>query len=252
MLLVVVGLSLAIAASAILTIQVVHETNLLGVGSATLIRDATNRSERVRPLRYVGVASSAFQNEGFTPASDMKRFVDDDLGWPMGNANMSGQASCWWDLKVFKADVQRVASLGLNAFRLSVSWARIQPQGPRHIDHTALRQYQEMVRYIRSQGLEPFVTIHHFVLPEWVADAGGWRNTATVKHIRTFAFLLFKRLPEVSAWITLNEPFLQAGHGYVLNIRPPGRVSSLSFSLPSSLHPSFPLSLCVHPTPLRV
>ena len=107
-------------------------------------------------LTLLGCASSAFQNEGWTPESDMKRFVDGELGWSMGNATAAGKASCWWRPDVFRHDVDLIAGVdGLNAFRMSVSWSRVQPNGAHHVDHAALRQYQSMVKYVRSRGLEP-------------------------------------------------------------------------------------------------
>ncbi|HXL14710.1 MAG TPA: family 1 glycosylhydrolase, partial [Methylomirabilota bacterium] len=113
-------------------------------------------------------------------------------------------------------------SLGLDAYRLSVEWSRIEPEAGRY-DETALDHYRRVLLACRSRGITPMVTLHHFTNPRWFSALGGWERIGNVPHFVRFARLAGERYGDlVDLWTTINEPEVLAFHGYDEGIWPPG------------------------------
>ncbi len=112
-------------------------------------------------------------------------------------------------------DLGILAGLGLNAYRFSVEWARIEPvEGV--TDREALAHYRAMVDATRERGLTPMVTLNHFTLPRWVADRGGWRDAETPARFERYCRLVVDALgPGVDWYCTINEPGVVAFGGYL-------------------------------------
>ena len=127
------------------------------------------------------------------------------------------------DLETFTRDIERAKRdvPELNAFRFGVDWARVEPREG-HFDDGALAAYADMARALASRGIRPVVTLHHFVEPQWFSARGSF---AREDSIATFARLARACATALGAFkpvfVTLNEPFLYAMHGYALGIRPP-------------------------------
>ena len=127
------------------------------------------------------------------------------------------------DLETFTRDIERAKRdvPELNAFRFGVDWARVEPREG-HFDDAALAAYADMARALASRGIRPVVTLHHFVEPKWFTARGSF---AREESIATFARLARACATALGAFkpifVTLNEPFLYAMHGYALGIRPP-------------------------------
>ena len=119
-----------------------------------------------------GAATSAHQTEGNNHNSDWWRSEVDGLV-----PYRSGDACQSWHR--WPEDLQVLQELGLNAFRLSVEWARIEPR-PGVIDHAAVAHYREIIEAVRAAGIEPIVTLHHFTNPIWLSQAGGWARPEVV------------------------------------------------------------------------
>src|ERR1700689_132426 len=159
-----------------------------------------------------------------------------------GGVVPSGRTSDFWTLA--HEDFERCRDMGLNAFRMSVEWSRVQPgtvlgspeglaegEAPPPFDERALYSYAQRIADCRAQGLEPFITLHHFVWPAGLGlDAG--LNSKTTDHFlvfveKTVSYLL-RSLPEdfncpPPRWyITLNEPNLQAFNHHLYRIFPSG------------------------------
>ena len=167
-----------------------------------------------------GVATSAFQNEGAVanPASTWARW--EALGHVRAG-NRSGLACDWWANAERDFDLAR--ELGLNQLRLSVDWARVEPEIGR-FDDAALERYRELVAGLRARGLEPMVCLHHFDQPVWLEDMGGFENPAAVDLFVRFARRVVEALGDVCReWLTFNEPNVYSTVGYVLGDFPPGR-----------------------------
>lgn len=105
----------------------------------------------------------------------------------------------------YKDDVALMRTIGLKAYRFSVSWSRVLPaRGV--VNPKGIEFYQSLVRELKAAGIEPMVTLFHSDMPMWVFEDGGWNSERTVTDFTDFAELMVKSLPEVTYWFTMNEP----------------------------------------------
>ncbi|WP_202214849.1 family 1 glycosylhydrolase [Methylacidimicrobium sp. AP8] len=185
-----------------------------------------------------GVATSGYQHEGGINGA----------GEPLNNwawaerdrlVEISGRASNFWELA--EADLERAARLGLNSFRLELSWSRIQPirilpdpdrgAAPPPFDSGALERYAEILAHCRLLRLEPIVTLHHFTHPAWLG-LDAWLHTETIDHyvayvrhtVQSLLSLLAERhgvLPP-RVYLTTNEPNMLAACHYLYGYFPTG------------------------------
>ena len=169
----------------------------------------------------LGVATSSHQVEGNTQND-----------WTLFEARpdmpAAGEAVRHTDPLTLDADLDRAQQLGINAYRLSIEWSRIEPQRD-VFDDAALAYYAELIDGLRSRGMEPLVTLHHFTLPQWLLDPTdvtarpGWTDAATVTQFVDYAGYVAAALgSRVDLWTTLNEPVGQAAGGYVAGAWSPG------------------------------
>lgn len=161
-----------------------------------------------------GAATSAHQTEGHNYNADW---------WQSEEAGLvphrSGEACQSWER--WQDDLQLLRELGLNAYRLSVEWARIEPR-PGHIDGYALEHYRTVLEAIRSAGLEPIVTLHHFTSPLWITAAGGWDRPGVVGRFAAYTDHVAHALGHaVRWWVTINEPTVFGLFGYISGAWPP-------------------------------
>jgi beta-glucosidase len=111
--------------------------------------------------------------------------------------------------------------LGLGAYRLSVEWARIEPE-PGRIDQSVLDHYRRVLDALRAADIEPVVTLHHFTNPLWLAARGGWSNSEVVPRFAAYAERVARALGDlVQWWVTVNEPSVFGTLGYLDGIWPP-------------------------------
>jgi beta-glucosidase len=123
----------------------------------------------------------------------------------------------------WQQDIELISGLGLNAYRFSIEWSRVEPERD-HFDPEALQHYSDMINLLRTRGIEPFVTILHRAIPIWVADQGGWANYKTVEAFGGYVDELVKQFGDrVKFWMPLNEPVLNVGGGFAAGLIPPGR-----------------------------
>lgn len=123
-------------------------------------------------------------------------------------------------------DVALMKQLGLQAYRFSVSWSRIQPGGSGPINPKGLDFYQRLVDELLEAGIEPIVTLYHWDLPQELEDAGGWTNRATSQALGEYAGHVASALGDrVHSWTTLNEPWCSAYLGYCSGVHAPGRTN---------------------------
>ena len=162
-----------------------------------------------------GTGASSTQCEGASLASDW-------LAWEeAGNAPRSGDGNGFSSR--YAADFELFASLGLTHYRLSIDWARVEPSPGVH-DRAAIDHYLDVLSTARDAGIEPWVCLHHFTLPRWFADAGGFlvdsrRTGAWARHV-DFAAEAFGEL--VSGWKPVNETNYYARLAYRAGGWPPG------------------------------
>lgn len=151
-----------------------------------------------------GVASAGHQNEGGNDASDIW-FLENTR--PSLFAERSGQACRGYDL--WAQDLDLVAGMGLNAYRFSVEWSRIEP-APGEISAAALDHYERMVDGSLERGLAPVVTFCHFAAPHWFAAAGSWLAPDAARRFAEHCARVMSRFGDrIAAGVTLNEPNLE-------------------------------------------
>jgi beta-glucosidase len=120
-------------------------------------------------------------------------------------------------------DVALMAQLGLGAYRFSIAWPRIQPTGTGAVNQQGLDFYDRLVDALLTYGIQPFVTLYHWDLPQALQDQGGWENRDTAQAFADYAEIVAQRLGDrVAGWITHNEPWCAAFLGYGIGVHAPG------------------------------
>lgn len=173
-----------------------------------------------------GAASSAYQTEGGNVNADWwawehsqkrKEFVKNRR--PNPEQYISGQACDFYNR--YEEDFSIANHLNHNAIRFGAEWSRIQPKEG-VFDESVLDHYEKMLLSARANGLQVFFTLHHFTLPVWFANKGGFAKKENVKYFIEFAEAVVKRFADyVDFWLTINEPEVYATHSYLLGIFPP-------------------------------
>jgi len=117
-----------------------------------------------------------------------------------------------------------MAGLGLRAYRFSVSWPRVQPDGTGPVNPRGLDFYDRLADELCAAGIDPVATLYHWDLPQTLEDQGGWTARDTASHFAEYAAAVYARLGDrVGTWTTLNEPFCSAFLGYAAGVHAPGR-----------------------------
>jgi len=123
----------------------------------------------------------------------------------------------------WREDVGLMRELGLRAYRFSISWPRVLPEGRGRVTPAGLDFYDRLVDALLDAGIQPFVTLYHWDLPQALQDAGGWPWRDVTQYFAHYADLVSRRLGDrVSHWITLNEPWVAAYAGYGNGVHAPG------------------------------
>lgn len=125
----------------------------------------------------------------------------------------------------FKEDVALMKEMGLKAYRFSVSWTRILPDGRGRIEKKGLDFYHELIDELIANDIEPVLTIYHWDLPQKLQDEyGGWESRKIIEDFTNYAKILFEAFgKKVKYWIVLNEPNIFTQLGYLLALHPPGK-----------------------------
>ena len=116
-----------------------------------------------------------------------------------------------------------MAELGVRAYRFSVAWPRIQPEGRGEPNQRGLDHYRRLVDALNRHGIVPVPTLYHWDLPQALEDAGGWPARDTATRFAEYAAAVHRALAdEVPYWITINEPWCAAWLGYGSGVHAPG------------------------------
>lgn len=164
----------------------------------------------------VGTATAAYQIEGAWAEDGKGESVWDRFSHTPGKVKTgeTGDVACDHYHR-WKEDVELMGSMGLNAYRFSVSWPRVMPKGRGQVNEKGIQFYSRLVDALLAKGIRPLVTLYHWDLPQALEDEGGWVNRDIAGWFGDYAELLAKRLGDrVKDWITLNEPtsFIWGGH----------------------------------------
>jgi beta-glucosidase len=157
---------------------------------------------RVPPGFLWGFAQSAHQVEGLNTGSDY--WLLEHLGELSPFAEPSGDACDF--LGRYREDAALAASTGINAFRLSIEWARVEPE-PGWFSIAAFDQYRRILEAFRERGLRIAVTFHHFTSPRWFASDGGWERESNAGRFARYCEEAVRRLGDlIDLGVTFNEP----------------------------------------------
>ncbi|MED5621989.1 GH1 family beta-glucosidase [Ideonella sp. BN130291] len=171
-----------------------------------------------------GAATSAYQIEG-SPLADgagpsiWHRFVRTPGLVKDGD---TGDVACD-HYRRMEADVQLMRELGLKAYRFSIAWARVLPQGRGAVNPGGLAFYERLVDTLLANGIQPMATLYHWDLPAALDDRGGWLNPDVADWFADYARLVFRKLDDrIKLWATLNEPWVVTDGGYLHGALAPG------------------------------
>ncbi|MBX3088720.1 MAG: beta-glucosidase [Cryobacterium sp.] len=172
----------------------------------------------------MGVSTSAFQiagavEEGGRTASTWDTF----MAKPGRIADGSTARIAADHFHRYPEDIALLKELGVDSYRLSVSWPRIQPGGKGPANQDGLEFYDRLLDSLLAVGIRPMVTLYHWETPEELQQAGGWLNRDTAKRLGDFAEIAGRALGDrVEKWVTINEPTTVTLNGYGLGIHAPG------------------------------
>jgi beta-glucosidase len=163
-----------------------------------------------------GVATSAFQIEGGWDEDGKGPSIWDTYGHTPGRVfqDVPGDVACD-SYHRYRDDIALMKRLGLDTYRLSLSWPRILPDGTGRVNEKGLEYYARVVDGLLEAGIAPNVTLYHWDLPQALEDRGGWANRDVAEWFAEYAAIAFDRLGDrVRRWATLNEPIaLWIGYG---------------------------------------
>jgi len=176
------------------------------------------------PSKFVwGAATAAYQIEG-APLEDgagpsiWQRFTHTPGLTVNGD---TGDVACDHYHR-YAADVALMRALGLQAYRFSISWSRIMPEGKGRVNQRGVDFYRRLVDALLAAGIKPVATLYHWDLPAALDDHGGWLNRDIAAWFADYATVTFKALDGVELWATLNEPWVVTDGGYLHGALAPG------------------------------
>ncbi|HEY9683345.1 MAG TPA: GH1 family beta-glucosidase [Oculatellaceae cyanobacterium] len=184
-----------------------------------------NNENFVFPRGFVwGTATASYQIEGACDADGKGRSIWDTFTHTPGKIHKDevGDVACD-HYNRYVEDVALMQHLNCKAYRFSISWPRIFPNGHGQINPKGLEFYDRLVDEMMQRGIEPYITLYHWDLPQALQEKGGWANRDTAGYFADYSAAVVKRLGDrVSHWITLNEPWASAHCGNVLGEHAPG------------------------------
>lgn len=165
-----------------------------------------------------GASTSAYQVEGAYNL-DRKGLSVQDLHNPTDIADFKIASDHYHR---FKEDIKLMSELGMKAYRFSIAWTRILPDGDGEINKKGIQFYDELIDELISYNIEPIVTMYHFDLPYELHKKGGWCNRSTIDAFEKYARILFESFGDrVKYWLTINEQNVMINHPNAMN---PGKV----------------------------
>ncbi|MFC3809289.1 GH1 family beta-glucosidase [Lacihabitans lacunae] len=188
------------------------------------------------PKKFVwGVATSAYQTEGAFDKHGKKNSIWDtftnDKKFTKGNGNIATDF-----YTKYEEDILKIKALNLGAFRFSLSWSRIFPDGIGEPNKKGVKFYHKVIDCCLKNEIEPWVTLYHWDLPQVLENEGGWTNREVLNWFTYFAEFCTKEYgTKVKKWMVLNEPMSFVGLGYFMGIHAPGRRGLGNF-LPAAHH----------------
>lgn len=188
---------------------------IVSIGLALLAVVSTNAQQKEKFLW--GVATAAYQVEGAYQADGKGEskwdFLTNKVGvtqFTIGEKQTGNVAINMYDRTQYLQDIQLMKKLGVNAYRFSLDWSRIIPDGEGAVNEKGLAHYDQLIDDIIAAGLEPVVTMYHFNYPVALFQKGGWGNPEMINWYTRYASVVFNRYgKKVKKFITFNEPYIE-------------------------------------------
>lgn len=173
----------------------------------------------------LGVATASYQIEGAVTADGRGPSIWDTFTALPGRVrNGDDGADACDSYRRVEEDVALIRGLGVDAYRFSLAWPRILPEGRGRVETRGLDYYERLVDALLDAGIEPVATLYHWDLPQPLEDAGGWPARETAEAFVEYAGVVHRRLGDrVTSWATHNEPWCAAYLGYAAGVHAPGR-----------------------------
>jgi len=184
-----------------------------------------------------GVATASYQIEGAWDEDGKGESIWDRFSHTPGKVENgdTGDVACDHYHR-WREDVALMKDLGLNAYRFSIAWPRILPEGRGTVSQAGIDFYSELVDALLAEGIEPFATLYHWDLPQVLEDQGGWPDRMVVDAFVEFADVVTRALGDrVKNWTTFNEPWVSAFVGYEEGRHAPG-ISNMETAVAAAHH----------------
>ncbi|XP_047316160.1 beta-glucosidase 40-like [Impatiens glandulifera] len=175
-----------------------------------------------------GTASSSYQFEGAVTEGGRGPTIWDKFSHSFGNIKDFSNADVAVDqYHLFNEDIKLMKEVGVDAYRLSIAWSRIFPNGTGSINQAGVDHYNTVIDALLANGIEPYVTLYHWDLPQVLYDRYmGWLSSQIIDDYAVYAETCFKLFGDrVKYWITFNEPHTISVAGFDIGIHAPGRCS---------------------------
>jgi len=174
-----------------------------------------------------GAATASYQIEGAVDEDGRTPSIWDTFshtpGKVVGDDNGDVAADHYHRIR---DDVALMKQLGLQTYRFSIAWPRIQPGGSGAFNQKGVDFYSSLVDELLDKGIKPIATLYHWDLPQELEDAGGWANRDTAQAFTRYAAKVAETLGDrIHLWTTLNEPWCAAYLGYASGVHAPGRTN---------------------------
>src|SRR5258708_2531236 len=184
-----------------------------------------------------GVATAAYQTEGAVAEDGRGPSIWDTFCRRPGAIRDGHTGDVATDhYHRWESDVALMADLGITAYRFSIAWPRVLPDGKGQVNPAGLDFYDRLTDALLAAGITPVPTLYHWDLPQPLEDDGGWMARDTAQRFADYASVTATALADrIRLWITLNEPYVVTAFGYALGIHAPGRALMLG-ALPTAHH----------------
>ncbi len=176
-----------------------------------------------------GAAASAYQMEGAAGEDGKGEDIWDIYTREPGHifGGHTGETACDHYHR-YREDVRLMKEIGLKAYRFSVNWSRVLPEGAGRVNEEGIAFYNALIDELLANGIEPYITLYHWELPYELYKRGGWMNPQIVEWFGEYAKVVAERFSDRAAhYFTLNEPQCFVGLGFLTGEHAPGLISPL-------------------------
>jgi len=204
---------------------------ILLIGGCSFVSAQINRHDDLELFRAFGpdflwgTSCSAYQIEGAWNEDGRSPSVWDNFAQKKGNTHNNENGNEAVDFyHRYKEDIRLHKELNFKVFRFSISWSRILPDGTGQVNEKGIQFYHDVIDECHRQGVEPWITLYHWDLPQVLEDKGGWTNREVVDWFRNYSEVCAKAYGDkVKNWMVFNEPAAFVGLGYLIGYHAPGK-----------------------------